>query len=112
MNTQRPKQTNHTDMAEAFHTDLQGEVTLEAAEFLYVSRSFVAKLLENGVLPYRQSGSHRDIPYVELATYRDQERARARKAMQRLTRQSEDPELYESDKQGFPGSSSRGTSRL
>ena len=67
----------------------------EAAEFLNVSRPYVAKLLDDGVLPYRQVGSHRRIPYADLATYREQERARARKAMQRLTRESEDLGLYD-----------------
>ena len=67
----------------------------EAAEFLNVSRPFVAKLLDEGVLPYRQVGSHRRIPYADLAAYREQERARARKAMHRLTRESEDLGLYD-----------------
>jgi excisionase family DNA binding protein len=67
----------------------------EAAEFLNVSRPYVAKLLDDGVLPYRQVGSHRRIPYADLAAYREQERARSRKAMQRLTRGSEDLGLYD-----------------
>ena len=67
----------------------------EAAEFLNVSRPYVAKLLDDGVLPYRQVGSHRRIPYADLAAYREQERARARKAMQRLTSESEDLGLYD-----------------
>lgn len=67
----------------------------EAAEFLNVSRPFVAKLLDEGVLPYRQVGSHRRIPYADLSAYREQERAHARKAMRSLTRESEALGLYD-----------------
>jgi excisionase family DNA binding protein len=66
----------------------------EAAEFLNVSQPFIAKLMDEGVLTYRQVGSHRRIPYADLAAYRERERARARKAMQRLTRESEDLGLH------------------
>jgi hypothetical protein len=61
-----------------------------------VSQSRVAKLLEDGILPCRRIGSHRYIPYADLAAYREQEQTRARKIMQGLTQQSEDLGLYES----------------
>jgi excisionase family DNA binding protein len=67
----------------------------EAADFLNVSRPYVAKLLDEGILPYRQVGSHRRIPYADLAAYREQERARARKAMKEMVRLSEELGLYD-----------------
>jgi excisionase family DNA binding protein len=66
----------------------------EAAEFLNVSRPYVAKLLDGGVLPYRQVGSHRRIPYADLAAYKEQQRARSRAAMREMTRLSEEMGLY------------------
>jgi excisionase family DNA binding protein len=67
----------------------------EAAEYLNVSQPHVAKLLDEGVLPYRQVGNHRRIPFADLAAYRDQERARARKSMRDVARLSEDLGLYD-----------------
>jgi excisionase family DNA binding protein len=67
----------------------------EAGEYLNVSRPYVTKLMDEGVLPYRQVGSHRRIPFADLAAYRERERARARKSMKDLTRQSEELGLYD-----------------
>jgi excisionase family DNA binding protein len=77
-------------------TEALEEVTPnEAAEYLNVSRPYVAKLMDEGILPYRQVGNHRRIPFADLAAYREQERARARKSMRDLTRQSEELGLYD-----------------
>lgn len=79
-------------------TEALEEVTPnEAAEYLNVSRPYVAKLMDDGVLPYRQVGNHRRIPFADLAVYREQERARARKSMRDVTRVSEELGLYDLD---------------
>ncbi|NJM35569.1 MAG: helix-turn-helix domain-containing protein [Rhodomicrobium sp.] len=76
-------------------TEALEEVTPnEAAEYLNVSRPYIAKLMDEGVLPYRQVGNHRRIPFADLAAYREQERARARKSMREVTRLSEELGLY------------------
>lgn len=79
-------------------TEALEEVTPnEAAEYLNVSRPYVARLLDEGILPYRQIGSHRRIPFADLAAYREQERARARTSMKDMTTLSEDLGLYDLD---------------
>ena len=69
----------------------------EAADFLNVSRPYVAKLLDEGVLPYRQVGRHRRIPYADLAVYKEQQRARSRVAMREMTSLSEEMGLYDAE---------------
>jgi excisionase family DNA binding protein len=89
------KQANH-NAADALRSELEGEATAkEAADFLDVSLRFITELLDKGLLPYRQVENHRRIPYADLVAYREKERACARKAMRRLTRESEDLGLYD-----------------
>jgi excisionase family DNA binding protein len=79
-------------------TEALEEVTPnEAAEYLNVSRPYVAKLMDDGILPYRQVGNHRRIPFPDLAAYREQEKARARTSMREVTRLSEELGLYDAD---------------
>jgi excisionase family DNA binding protein len=43
--------------------------TVEAANYLNVSRPFVIKEIEKGNLPHRMVGTHRRVPFEELAKY-------------------------------------------
>jgi excisionase family DNA binding protein len=43
--------------------------TVEAANYLNVSRPFVIKEIEKGNLPHRMVGTHRRIPFEDLAKY-------------------------------------------
>jgi excisionase family DNA binding protein len=56
----------------------------DAAEFLNVSRMYVMKLVQEGVLPYRMVGNHHRIPYVGAVVYKTQQQARSRTAMNEL----------------------------
>lgn len=58
--------------------------TVEAANFLNVSRPFVIKELESGRLPYRQVGSHRRIAMEDLMAYAQNMRARQTSALNRM----------------------------
>lgn len=58
--------------------------TVEAANFLNVSRPFVIKEMESGRLPYRKVGSHRRIALEELLTYAENMRVRQADALERL----------------------------
>ncbi|MES2889801.1 MAG: excisionase family DNA-binding protein [Pseudomonadota bacterium] len=49
--------------------------TLEAANFLNVSRPFVSKEIAAGRLPHRMVGTHRRIPVQDLIAYADKMRA-------------------------------------
>ncbi len=54
--------------------------TQEAADFLNVSRPFIVKQIEAGVLPHHKIGTHRRISVQDLLTYKkkiDQEREQA-----------------------------------
>lgn len=58
--------------------------TVEAANFLNVSRPFVIKEIEAGRLPHRMVGTHRRIAFEDLAAYERRMRAKQRKALERM----------------------------
>lgn len=58
--------------------------TVEAANFLNVSRPFVIKEMEAGRLPHRKVGSHRRIALEDLLAYAQQMRARQVGALERI----------------------------
>jgi excisionase family DNA binding protein len=58
--------------------------TVEAANFLNVSRPFVIKEIEAGRLPHRKVGSHRRIAFEDLMRYASAMHTRQREALQRL----------------------------
>lgn len=58
--------------------------TVEAANFLNVSRPFVIKEMEAGRLAYRKVGSHRRIAFEDLLEYAQQMRARQANALERM----------------------------
>lgn len=58
--------------------------TVEAANFLNVSRPFVIKEIENGRLPHRKVGSHRRVAFDDLVTYAREMRKRQEGALERM----------------------------
>ena len=58
--------------------------TVEAANFLNVSRPFVIKEIESKRLPCRMVGSHRRIAFDDLQAYASQMRADQKGALQRM----------------------------
>lgn len=58
--------------------------TVEAANFLNVSRPFVIKEIEAGRLAHRKVGSHRRIAFEDLLEYAQQMRARQTNALERM----------------------------
>jgi excisionase family DNA binding protein len=58
--------------------------TVEAANFLKVSRPFLIKELEANRLPYRKVGSHRRIALEDLMAYARDMRARQTTALEQL----------------------------
>lgn len=63
--------------------------TQEAADLLNVSRPYLVKLLESNAIPYEMVGTHRRIRFSDLMRYRDQRDAGRRRALTRLTQQSQ-----------------------
>jgi len=58
--------------------------TVEAANFLNVSRPFIIKEMEAGRLPHRKVGSHRRIALEDLLAYTQKMRAQQASALERL----------------------------
>ncbi|KWR89645.1 excisionase family DNA-binding protein [Cupriavidus sp. IDO] len=58
--------------------------TVEAANFLNVSRPFVIKEIEQGKLPHRMVGTHRRIAFEDLVAYAKAMRERQAAALDRM----------------------------
>lgn len=58
--------------------------TVEAANFLNVSRPFVINEMESGRLPHRKVGSHRRIAMEDLLAYAQKMRAQQTSALDRM----------------------------
>lgn len=58
--------------------------TVEAANFLNVSRPFVIKEIDAGNLPYRMVGTHRRVAFEDLVNYARRMRGRQEAALERL----------------------------
>ncbi|MEQ1695236.1 MAG: helix-turn-helix domain-containing protein [Hyphomicrobiaceae bacterium] len=66
----------------------------EAAEFLNVSRGYITKLMDEGILPFRAVGAHRRIPGAAVAAHRARQDQISRAAMEELVGLSEELNLY------------------
>lgn len=58
--------------------------TVEAANYLNVSRPFVIKEIEAGRLPHRMVGRHRRIAFEDLVAYERKMREKQRAALERM----------------------------
>lgn len=58
--------------------------TVEAANFLNVSRPFVIKEIEQGRLPHRMVGTHRRIAFDDLTHYAEKMRSHQQSALDRM----------------------------
>lgn len=62
--------------------------TVEAANFLNVSRPFVIKEIEAGRLPHRKVGTHRRVAFEDLVEYARAMRQRQEKALEDLAEET------------------------
>jgi excisionase family DNA binding protein len=67
--------------------------TQEAANILNVSRPHLVKLLEDGVLPFSKTGTHRRIRYQDLMAFRDQREIESKEALDDLVAQAQDQDM-------------------
>ncbi len=64
--------------------------TVEAANYLNVSRLFVIKEIENGNLPYRLVGTHRCILLADLDRYAQKMNAKRHEALDKMAAHARD----------------------
>lgn len=63
--------------------------TQEAADMLNVSRPHIVKLLKEGVIPYKEVGTHRRILLEDLVVYSSNMRQKRKEALQELATQAQ-----------------------
>ncbi|KAA8921130.1 DNA-binding protein [Xanthomonas sontii] len=64
--------------------------TQEAADLLNVSRPHFVKLLEDGVLAFHRTGTHRRVKFADLMQYKETRERASEQAMAELARQSQE----------------------
>ena len=69
--------------------------TVEAAQLLNVSRPFLIKQLDAGVLAHHMVGTHRRLRLADVLAYRDQIDGHAEVALSAMTADAEDLGLYD-----------------
>src|SRR5712691_3444518 len=69
--------------------------TQEAADILNVSRPYLVKLLEQGVIPFVKIGTHRRVRFIDLVNYKKQRDAARLQAINEIARISQDAGLYD-----------------
>ena len=71
--------------------------TQQAADLLQVSRPYLIRLLENGMIRYHKVGTHRRIRLRDAEEYRRVRDARRRAELQEMVRVSESLGLYDGE---------------
>lgn len=69
--------------------------TTQAAEILNVSRPYLAKLLDEGAIPYHRVGTHRRIRLEDLLLYKSHLKAQRKEGLEKLAQLSQEYELYD-----------------
>ncbi len=69
--------------------------TQEAADLINVSRPFLIKQLEEGIIPYHKVGKHRRIRFADLMTYKTNIDAARSKVLDELVEESQKLGFYD-----------------
>lgn len=65
----------------------------EVADVLQVSRPYLVKLLEEGVIPYRKVGKHRRIRMEDVMAYKERDDRERDAVMDQLVRQAQEEDM-------------------
>ena len=68
--------------------------TQQAADLLNVSRPYLIRLLDQGVMPYTRTGAHRRLRVADVLVYKQRRDAERGEALDALTRMSQEFGLY------------------
>lgn len=71
--------------------------TTQAGELLGLSRTYVCRLIDQGVLPHTMRGTHRRIPLEAVQNYRALMRVRTKEALDEVTRITKEVGGYDDD---------------
>jgi excisionase family DNA binding protein len=69
--------------------------TSQAAGLLHVSRPFLIKMLEQGLIPYRSVGTKRRIRYADVRAYIEKEKSARRETLKELAAHDQEIGLYD-----------------
>lgn len=64
--------------------------TQQGADLLNVSRPYLVKLLDEGVIPHTKTGRHRRIKFADLEAYKSQREAESHSALDEITAQAQE----------------------
>ncbi len=68
--------------------------TQEAADVLNVSRQYLVRILDDGAIPFRKTGTHRRLQLADVMEYKAKRDETRREALRELTRLSQEFGLY------------------
>lgn len=69
--------------------------TQEAADFLNISRQYLTRLLDGGVIPHTKVGTHRRVRFRDIAEYKVHRHSARKASLARMTALAEEAGDYE-----------------